>query len=60
MIITIMVPIRIKSIILTNDNSSNNDGDNINIGIDLKNQDQMETRKMKQGIIQKHKLNNEK
>ena len=47
MIITIMEVMTAKVIIISNNNSNINSGDNINIGIELKNWNQIEIRKMK-------------
>lgn len=47
MIITIMEVMTAKVIIISNNNSNINSGDNINIGIELKNWNQVEIRKMK-------------
>lgn len=47
MIITIMTAMITKVIIITNNSNNSNNGVNINIGIDFKNQDQVEIKKMK-------------
>ena len=47
MIITIMEVMTAKVIIISNNNSNINSGDNINIGIELKKWNQIEIRKMK-------------
>ena len=47
MIITIMEVMTAKVIIISNNNSNINSGDNINIGIELKNWNQIKIRKMK-------------
>ena len=47
MIITRMVVIITKVITRANNKSNNSNGDNINTGIELKNQDQIEVRKTK-------------